>query len=530
MIPAVSRSLPESLYSADAVRAIDRYVIGQCQVPGFELMQRAASSVFRNMIKVWPEPGRLLVLCGAGNNGGDGYLVAASAVRHGLDVDCVAVTDPERLKGDALKAYQAAVGDGVGVRLWRELDEGARAVLFATAGLIVDGMLGTGVTGAPRAPFDDLIRRCNASLAPVLAIDLPSGLDATTGHAAGDVVRAVVTVTFIGLKTGLLTGQGSGCSGQVVFESLETEPFLDSCGEQPTARRVDWWGLRSRLPVRSAAAHKGHFGHLLIVSGDRGFGGAALLAAEAAIRSGAGLVTLATRPEHVMPALARCPSVMAQGVIHGSELVPMLSRASIVVCGPGLGQSSWGQQMLQQVVTSGKPQVLDADALNLLSQRVPVTANNHILTPHPGEAARLLGMTSAADVEEDRVAAAIRIQQEYGGTVLLKGAGTVITDGRETIIISGGNPGMATGGMGDVLSGMIGSLLAQVATPLEAATLAATLHLACADRASESKGYMGLIPTDVIDTLPLMLAEAERLSERRLREGLQGIDDAVDGE
>ncbi|WP_375177611.1 NAD(P)H-hydrate dehydratase [Marinobacter mobilis] len=529
MNPADSASLPESLYSADSVRAMDRYLISQCQVPGFELMQRAAASAFRNLIRTWPEPGRLLVLCGAGNNGGDGYLVAASAARHGLDVDCVAVVDPQSLQGDASKACQVARNDGVEILLWRELDDGGRSVLFATAGLIVDALLGTGVAGAPRDPFGDVIRRCNASPAPVLAIDLPSGLDATTGHAAGDVVQASLTVTFIGLKTGLLTGQGANCAGEVVFESLDTGDQLPACGEAPMARRVDWWGLREQLPVRAAAAHKGYFGHMLIVAGDRGYGGAALLAAEAAIRSGAGLVTLATRPEHVMPALARCPSVMAQGVIHGSELVPLLARASLVVCGPGLGQSSWGQQMLQQVVSSGKPQVLDADALNLLSQRVPVTASNHILTPHPGEAARLLGLT-AAEVEADRLAAAARIQQEYGGTVLLKGAGTVVTDGTEFVIVDGRNPGMATGGMGDVLSGMIGSLLAQLDSPLQAATMAAALHLASADRASQVKGYMGLIPNDVIDTLPRMLADAERLAARRLRAGLKGIDDAVDGE
>lgn len=529
MSPAGSASLPESLYSADSVRAMDRYVIKQCQVPGFELMQRAAASAFRNLIRAWPEPGRLLVLCGAGNNGGDGYLVAASAVRHGLDVDCVAVVDPERLKGDASKACQTARSDGVDVLLWRELDEGARSVLFATAGLIVDAMLGTGVAGAPREPFSDVIRRCNLSPAPVLAIDLPSGLDATTGQAAGDLVQAALTVTFIGAKVGLFTGKGPDSAGEVVFESLETADLVAGCNPVPAARRVDWSGLRDQLPVRMAGAHKGHFGHLLIVAGDRGFGGAALLVAEAAIRCGAGLVTLATRPEHVMPALARCPSVMAQGVIHGSELVPLLARSSLVVCGPGLGQSSWGQQMLQQVLSSDKPQVLDADALNLLSQRVPVTASNHILTPHPGEAARLLGM-STAEVEADRLAAATRLQQQYGGTILLKGAGTVVTDGGEPVIVSGGNPGMATGGMGDVLSGMIGSLLAQLESPLQAATLAAALHVASADRASQTKGYMGLIPNDVIDTLPLMLAEAERLAARRWRSGLQGIDDAVDGE
>jgi NAD(P)H-hydrate epimerase len=201
----------------------------------------------------------------------------------------------------------------------------------------------------------------------------------------------------------------------------------------------------SWLPPRAANAHKGHFGHLLVVAGDRGFGGAGLLAAEAAARSGAGLVSLATRPEYVTAALARCPSVMVHGLIHGSELPPLLDAASVVVCGPGIGRGAWGQQMLAQVIASDKPRVLDADALNLLSGRVAVPADNHVLTPHPGEAARLLKCL-VPEVEADRVAAARKLQTLYGGTVLLKGAGTVVaSDGGALDVISGSNPGCALG-------------------------------------------------------------------------------------
>lgn len=502
-------SLPELLYTADAVRAVDRYVIEQVGVPGFDLMQRAASAAFRQLVRVWPEPGLLLVLCGAGNNGGDGYLVAANARRHGMKVDCVAVSDPDRLQGDARAAYQKAIADGVMVQRWSDLDEVARDAVFARCGLVVDAMLGTGTSGAPRAPFDELIRRCNLAGQPVLAIDLPSGLDATTGVAPGAVVRASVTVTFIALKAGLFTGQGAEYCGAVVFEALDTEDQIGRSGQQPVARRLDWASVQAGLPRRSATAHKGRFGHVLIVAGDRGYGGAGLLAAEAAARSGAGLVTLATRPEHVTAALVRCPSVMVQGLIHGSELAPLLNKASVVVCGPGIGQGAWGQQMLQQVLASGKPQVLDADALNLMARRVPVRATDHLLTPHPGEAARLLDV-SVADIEADRLGSVQALARRFGGTVLLKGAGTVIaTEGALPIIISGSNPGMATGGMGDVLSGLAGSLLAQVGDAPEAAAMAAALHLAAACQASQQQGYMGLLPTDVIKTIPSLLAAAE---------------------
>lgn len=274
-----------------------------------------------------------------------------------------------------------------------------------------------------------------------------------------------------------------------------------------------WPSVRDWLPARQANAHKGQFGHVLVVAGDRGFGGAGLLAAEAAARSGAGLVTLATRPEHVTAALARCPSLMAHGVTHGSELPALLDAATVVVCGPGIGQGSWGQQMLQQVVASGKPRVLDADALNLLCSRAAMSAGNQILTPHPGEAARLMSC-EVPEIEADRVAAAKKLQSLYGGAVLLKGAGTIVASGKKEVNIAGGsNPGMATGGMGDVLSGVIGALYAQmIDSPAAAATIGAVVHLEAAGRASLEKGYMGLIPTDVIDALPQVFRKAEPYS------------------
>ncbi|MFO7994961.1 MAG: NAD(P)H-hydrate dehydratase [Marinobacter sp.] len=503
-------SLPEDLFSADAVREIDRYVIDQQGVDGFELMQAAAASAFRRLVRYWPEPGRILVLCGAGNNGGDGYLVAANAARHGLSVDCIAVAPTEKLTGDARKAWQKAVEDGVHVRELSDVTDSEISEHFASAGLIVDAMLGTGVTGAPREPFATTIRRCNEADAPVLAIDLPSGLNATTGTVAGEAVRAVATVTFIGLKAGLFTGQGPECAGDIAFESLDTDDWAAESGQRPLAHRVDWAGIRCAIPRRPRVAHKGRFGHVLIVAGDRGFGGAGMMAAEAASRAGAGMVTLATRPEYVAPALARCPSVMVQGLIHGSELPPLIKAADVIVCGPGIGRGAWGQQMLQQVVASGKPRVLDADALNLMASRVAQPVDAHILTPHPGEAARLL-KCGVADIENDRVGAAEKIRQLFGGVVLLKGAGTIVASGNALPdIISGSNPGMATGGMGDVLSGILGSLYAQLADAHLSASAAAALHLAAANHASETQGYMGLLPTDVIDAIPGVLMRSER--------------------
>lgn len=499
-------SLPEELYSADAVRAIDRYVIDQQGVDGFELMQAAAASAFRRLVRAWPELSSLLVLCGAGNNGGDGYLIAANAKRHGIEVFCVAVAPTEKLTGDARKAWRKAQGDGVSVQA---LDNSVDDLPFDQVSLIVDALLGTGVSGAPRAPFAEIIDRCNQAQTPVMAVDVPSGLDSTLGRVSGVAIRADLTVTFIALKAGLFTGQGPECCGHLVFESLDTDEWALESGQVPVARRVDWASMARILPRRPANAHKGRFGHVLVVAGERGFGGAGILAAEAAARSGAGLISLATRPEYVGAALARCPSLMVQSVTHGSELRPLIDAATVIVCGPGIGQGAWGQQMLQQVVASGKPRVLDADALNLLSTRVAQRAEEQVLTPHPGEAARLLGCT-VPDVEADRIAAAIRLQELHGGVVLLKGAGTVVADGEGVpVIVSGSNPGMATGGMGDVLAGMIGSIWGQVNNAQQATVAGASLHLEAARAASGSRGYMGLLPADVIEILPTILSQTE---------------------
>ncbi len=512
-------SLPEALYSADSVRAMDRYLIDQQGVDGFELMQSAARAAFRQLVRRWPSPASVVVLCGAGNNGGDGYLIALNAHRQGIPVECLAVSPVSKLAGDALKAFRAAEEAGVAVTDVAGLPEAGLAQRLAGAGVLVDAMLGTGVAGAPREPFAGIIKAINQASVPVLAVDLPSGLNATTGAAEGEVVGATVTVTFIGAKVGLFTGAGAGACGQVVFESLGVDDPLQGHCEQPVANLQAWPDCRNWFPQRPLDAHKGQFGHVLIVAGDRGFGGAGIMAAEAAARSGAGLVSLATRPEHVTAALARCPNVMTHGLIHGSELAPLLLQADVVVCGPGIGRLAWGQQMLQMVLESGKPQVLDADALNLLAARAAVVASNHVLTPHPGEAARLLEC-SVAEIEADRLAAAARIQKVWGGTVLLKGAGTVIaTATTGPYVVAGGNPGMATGGMGDVLSGMIGAFVAQIADPVRATVAAATAHLAAADLAVEQVGFKALVPADIIAALPAILKQTEETQIRYDREG-----------
>ena len=510
MASAEDNSLPEALYSADAVQAIDRYVIDQQGVPGFDLMQSAARAAFRCLVRQWPEVSRPLVLCGAGNNGGDGYLVAANAQRHGLQAVCISVAPVEKLQGDARRAWQKASDDGVEIKPLEQLSPAMLGEWLAQADVVVDAMLGTGVSGAPREPFAEVIRACNRSGRPVFAVDLPSGLNATTGAVAGEVVRADHTVTFIALKAGLFTGRGPDCVGCLTFDDLDTADRIPGSGQQPIAHRVDWRQMAGQLPRRARSAHKGAFGHVLVIAGNRGYGGAGMLAAEAAARCGAGLVTLATHPDHMSAALARCPSLMVRGVTHGNELDELMVRADAVVCGPGLGQDAWARQMLQKVLDADVGGVLDADALNLVATQGIQPGSRFVLTPHPGEAARLLGR-NAADLEQDRLRSAEQLSAQTGSLVLLKGAGSVVSNGRDRWVMAGSNPGMATGGMGDVLSGIIGGLAGQVDGLLTATLTGAALHLAAADRASLGKGYMGLLPMDVIEALPSVLAEQEAL-------------------
>ena len=488
----------EPLYTASQTRELDRCTIEGHGVPGITLMSRAAGAAFDRLLGSWPQPERIQVLCGTGNNGGDGFLVADLAHKRGIPVSVLQVGDPERIGGDAKQAREQALANGVPMQSFTVAE-------VAPTGVLVDAMLGTGLGGEVRGIYREAIEAINASGAAVLAIDIPSGLCADTGRVLGVSVRADVTVTFIGLKRGLFTLDAADHVGQLHFTDLAVP--AEVYGEVPAdGFRLNLEDLLASLPPRPANAHKGMYGTVLVVGGDHGMAGAAAMAAEAALRCGAGLVRVATHAEHVAALVSRVPEVMPRGVASGQELAPMLDAADVLVVGPGLGRSPWSEQLLQTAAASGKPMVLDADGLNLLAEgRVvaPARRDNWVLTPHPGEAARLLGCPTA-EIQGDRFASAQQLQQRYGGVVLLKGNGTVVAGSDRWLLSDYGNPGMASGGMGDVLSGVIGSLLAQQLPSLEAAALGACLHGAAADMAAE-QGERGLAATDLIPPMRLLL-------------------------
>ena len=482
-----SAPLPANLYRAEQVRALDAAAINDFHIPGMTLMEAAGAAAWQLLRGIWPEAGRITVLCGAGNNAGDGYIVARLAVEAGLQVQVIALTEPDQLGGDAAAAAQHFLQAGRSVQAWAgDLPE---------ADVIVDALLGTGLDREVAGPYREAVEAVNTAGRPVLALDIPSGLHADTGTILGAAIRADHTLSFIGLKQGLFTGQGAEYCGALHFHDLDVPPGIYAY-VPISARRIDYASLAAWLPPRCRSDHKGRFGHVLVVGGDTGYAGAARMAAEAAARTGAGLVSVATRPENATAVSMARPELMARGVSRPTELNPLLERATVVALGPGLGQSDWSQLMLARVLDTGLPLVVDADALNLLA-RDPARRGNWVLTPHPGEAARLLGC-GTGEIEADRFAAVCALQEKFDGVAVLKGSGTLIRDtAGPTSVCSDGNPGMASGGMGDVLTGVIAALLAQGHPPAEAAALGVCLHAAAADRAA-TDGERGMLATDLL--------------------------------
>jgi hydroxyethylthiazole kinase-like uncharacterized protein yjeF len=496
----INRSLPRDLYRAEHVRALDACAITEFGIPGMTLMERAGQAAFGIIQRRWPRAQRIAVFCGGGNNGGDGYVIASLARRAGKDVTVVHVGSREKLKGDSRTAMQQAVA--AQVKMLDALDPGVQ--LDMDADLVIDALLGTGLKSVVRADYLGAIEAVNSCNAPVLAIDVPSGLCSDTGTQLGPAVRADATVTFIGLKQGLFTGRGPALGGEIYFDSLMV-PREVYAHVQPACDRLDATLTAELLAPRIRDAHKGRFGHVLVIGGEQGFAGAALMAAESAARCGAGLVSVATRAEHVQAYITRCPEIMAHGVAQPADVEPLLAKATAVVVGPGLGQSAWALGLFSRALASGLPLVIDADALNLLAAgrvdaaHLQTRAGGHVLTPHPGEAARLLGVDGAA-VQADRFGVARALQEKLGGVVVLKGAGSVIDAGalRRVAIANVGNPGMASGGMGDVLSGVIAALIAQGLNVADAARLGTVLHGTAADRSAALHGERGMLATDLL--------------------------------
>lgn len=484
------QSLPAGVYTAEQVRALDRCAIERFDVPGYELMTRAGHATLSALRLAWPEARSLCVYCGPGNNGGDGYVVARIARAQGLRVHVVAVTDPATSTGDARRAYDDYVAAGGVCEDWHPHS-------VRLADVIVDAIFGTGLTRPVDGRAAEILQAINGAGRPVVAVDIPSGLHADSGQALGVAVRAQLTVTFIGRKLGCYVGHGPDHVGHLLFDDLGVPPAIYA--EVATARHLlDESMVVAALPPRSRTAHKGRHGHVLVIGGAAGMGGAARLAGEAALRVGAGLVTVAVHPQSSAALTAR-PELMSVAAGTCADLEHALQRASVLALGPGLGQSPWAMEIFGAALAAGKPLVVDADALNLLAL-APQRRDDWVLTPHPGEAARLLGVSADA-IQVDRLGAATELQARYGGAVVLKGAGSIVQTAHDGAwICDRGNPGMATAGMGDVLTGVIAGMAAQCGDLSLAARAGVLVHAVAGDQAA-AEGERGLLASDVIGRL-----------------------------
>ncbi|HCJ10106.1 MAG TPA: bifunctional ADP-dependent NAD(P)H-hydrate dehydratase/NAD(P)H-hydrate epimerase [Clostridiales bacterium] len=527
------------LFTAAEMREADRLAV-EAGVPSLILMENAGRAVARLATRLLEEvpPGRrgsLLVLAGKGNNGGDGLVAARLLAGLGLPVEVVLAGSEDSFTGDALTNLRALEAQGlVRPRVFgRELEGPAFSALVKEAAVVVDALLGTGVSGAPREPVATLISLLGAvPEACVLAVDLPSGLDADTGRAPGQAVRARATVTFGGVKLGLALPGAAAFTGRLYLADIGLPP---SCLER--AGRARWWLLPREaaawLPARPADGHKGTFGHVWVAAGSPGFTGAAVLTALGALRAGAGLATAAV-PEGSRALVAGSfPEALTKGLEEGPDgrvaagaaagLLADLGgaageregrvRASLVV-GPGLGVSDEVARFVTALVReSPVPAVLDADALNCLALQgpeaaaavLPSGAGRTVVTPHPGEMARLTGL-SVTDIQGDRLTVASDAARLWKVVVVLKGAGTVVAspDG-EVWMNATGNPAMATAGSGDVLAGALGAFLAQ-GLPLDrAACLAVCAHGLAGDLAARDIGGRGLLARDIAHGLPVAL-------------------------
>jgi NAD(P)H-hydrate epimerase len=399
----------------------------------------------------------------------------------------VALADPSRLKGDARRAHDDFLAAGGRSEPWSpdvlEVD------------VIVDAIYGTGLAREVSGEAATVIAAVNGCGRPVVAVDIPSGLHADTGEVLGIATRAALTVTFIGRKLGCYLGAAPDCVGRLLFDDLAV-PRQAYASQHPTARLLGEADVAAALPRRRRGAHKGEHGHVLVIGGGPGMPGAARLAGEAALRAGAGLVTMAVHPDNAAVVAARA-ELMCIPTGGAGDLALALERATLLAIGPGLGRSEWARELLAAALEFGRPAVVDADALNLIAES-PRCSDRWVLTPHPGEAARLLGMSSG-DVQGDRLAALRALQGRYGGTVVLKGSGSlVLSPGELPRLCDRGNPGMATAGMGDVLTGVIAGIAAQCGD-LAAATRAGVFVHAQAGDLAARRGERGLVASDVLE-------------------------------
>lgn len=510
------------IVTAAQMQALDRRTIEVAKVPGITLMERAGAGVVAHLeTLVGPLRGKIIsIVCGKGNNGGDGLVVARLLRQRGAQVLAFLITSSTELSRDAKVMYRrfTKIAGSSAARTLTSMDH-LRAPL-ATSDVVVDALLGTGLSSPVGGRYREAIDLINEAGRPVVAVDLPSGIHADSGAAMGAAVRASLTVTFGAPKLGLYLGAGIDHAGTVRIVDIGIpQAFVDAVESRTLL--ITAASAHRALPVRPLSSHKGTFGHAGIIAGSVGKTGAAALAAKAALRMGVGLVTVAT-PSSVNDTLEAklleamtvpMPETKARTLARSGldRLLAFVTARSAIAIGPGLTTHPETVDLVQALVKQmDRPSVLDADALNALAGRASLLTECKIppiLTPHPGEMARLEVDATPQSVNVDRMGIASRFARERGVFLVLKGARTVVArpDGMVAICPTG-NPGMATAGTGDVLTGMIVGLLAQGVPQWEAACAATYIHGAAGDLAAAAHGQAGMIAGDLVEEIPHALA------------------------
>ncbi len=511
------------IVTADLMREIDRRTIEEHGVPGRELMERAGADVFALAQEL--HPARIAVLCGPGNNGGDGSVVARIAHDAGLLVDWFFACSASQLSPDARKVMEDAVESGLRPVFSNEPDWQLLESVLEDADVIIDALLGIGADRELTGHLLEAVEAINASDAPVLSVDVPSGIETDTGAELGAAVRADVTLTFGAPKPCLFSGEGLEAAGEWRLSDIGFAPQLM---DQPTeAFLLDPFEIIEFLPFRTSGSHKGDNGHLLIIAGSDRMRGAAQLVARAALRAGAGLVTVASvesvcaAVSVALPEALILPLPARDGVIAPEALSLLLSaaeNADAAVFGPGMTHDASVLELLRNLWPQWtRPAVIDADALNAIATGIPLPPTSLVLTPHPGEMARLMDC-SVAEVQGDRFRTVKDAALRFGHTVLLKGRHSLVSDAEAPVLVNNtGNPGLATGGTGDVLSGVIGALLAQGQLTRDAAACGMFWHGLAADLCASDIGLIGYTASEVANRLPEARATIMNTCESNLQ-------------
>ena len=497
----------KSFYTTQTSQHINQYAIQTLGIPSLLLMKQAGFFAFQTLQRLLKLPTQvypplkttqtssvktLTLLCGTGNNGGDGFIVAQLAKLAGHTVHVCLLGDSDNLKSDTLTAYQEMQAIGITTKPFQE-------TLLHQSDYVVDAIFGIGLNRSITGDTHTIIEQVNQSQTPVLALDIPSGLHANTGTILGNAIQAEHTCTFITQKIGLYSYQGTNVSGCIHYSPLFLESLLAPPHPDfpPIAQNHSLNHWLQKLPPLLTTHHKGLAGTVCLVGGNHNMMGAIQLAAQASLNSGSGLVKIITQPQHTLPITQAQPETQCY---DASQLTEQLQYANAVAIGPGLGRDKWAQKCYQTVLQSDLPKVLDADALNLLAQSPPSQTEAHtpqwILTPHPKEAAILLNSTTQI-VQNDRIHAIKALHTLYGGVIVLKGNGTLIFDGKNLEIGLAGNAGMAVGGMGDTLTGLIASFIAQGLSLWNSANLGVSLHAHAGDQLAQQKSQRGVIPSEL---------------------------------